>query len=44
MEDHHLGGQGWNSAAEPEEEEEILIVNLMKIVLHLVAQAKTRRS
>jgi hypothetical protein len=27
MEDHHWGGQGWNSSVEPEEEEIILNIS-----------------
>jgi hypothetical protein len=26
MEGHHWGGQGWNAAVEPQEEEEIFII------------------
>jgi hypothetical protein len=31
MEDHHCGGQGWNSAVEPEEEDTASIIRVMTV-------------
>jgi hypothetical protein len=34
MEDHHWGGQGWNSAVEPNEEEMSLAYKFLLLIYH----------